>query len=446
MACCASQTGKGRFEREYLSLSRAKTPANLEARLAPGSPCQARDLLVAASEAQIRGARWPTRLYNRTARCHTDSNRLYRDWQPSASVHCGSTRPEKEVNDLIYTVDPLKDERWGKLLEKSPRSSIFHSRAWLEALKRTYNYVPIAFTTSPPDQELSNGLVCCIVRSWLVAPRLVSVPFSDHVDPLIEREEELAAILGHLRDLQQNHTWKSVELRPARGEARFFHANSFSDGQHYVLHRVSLEARLEDVYARFHRDSIQRRIRRAEREHLNYEEGCSDRMLAEFYRLHVRTRRRQGLPPPPKKWFTNLLSCLKKQARLRMLSKDDRVIAAIFTLRHKDTLVYKYGCSDERFHNLGGMPLLLWRAIEEAKRSGARELDLGRSDLNNPGLITFKEKFGATKSDLVYKVVPGSPEVVRKADWRLQMAKGIFRQLPESAFVLAGRLLYPHIG
>ena len=35
-----------------------------------------------------------------------------------------------------------------------------------------------------------------------------------------------------------------------------------------------------------------------------------------------------------------------------------------------------------------------WDMILSAKLAGKRELDLGRSDLDNPGLIAFKEKWG----------------------------------------------------
>jgi len=38
--------------------------------------------------------------------------------------------------------------------------------------------------------------------------------------------------------------------------------------------------------------------------------------------------------------------------KIRVASKDGRPIASILTLSWKDIMVYEYGCSDERFHNL----------------------------------------------------------------------------------------------
>ena len=65
-------------------------------------------------------------------------------------------------------------------------------------------------------------------------------------------------------------------------------------------------------------------------------------------------------------------------------------------------LVYKYGVSDERFHRLGAMPLLLWKAMLDAKDRGLSLFDLGRTDADNSGLATFKERLGATRSTLTY--------------------------------------------
>ncbi|MEK7349845.1 MAG: hypothetical protein AAB177_03170, partial [Nitrospirota bacterium] len=81
------------------------------------------------------------------------------------------------LNRVIYTIDPLRDDRWAELTARHPRSSVFHTSGWLRALQTTYGYEPVAFTTSPPSRELKNALLFCVVRSWLTGDRLVSLPF-----------------------------------------------------------------------------------------------------------------------------------------------------------------------------------------------------------------------------------------------------------------------------
>jgi len=48
------------------------------------------------------------------------------------------------------------------------------------------------------------------------------------------------------------------------------------------------------------------------------------------------------------------------------------------------------------------MPFLFWRLIEESKASGAERINFGRSDLDNDGLITFKDRVGARRKLLSY--------------------------------------------
>ncbi len=71
-------------------------------------------------------------------------------------------------------------------------------------------------------------------------------------------------------------------------------------------------------------------------------------------------------------------------------------VASILTLSHKKTIVYKCGCSDAAANKFGGMALLFWRTIQEAQENGFEDLDMGRSDTDQPGLIAFKEHWGAT--------------------------------------------------
>ena len=65
----------------------------------------------------------------------------------------------------VYEIDPTRDERWDEFLQKHTDASIFHTRGWLEALRQTYGYAPVAFTTSPPGCRLANGFPFCEISS-----------------------------------------------------------------------------------------------------------------------------------------------------------------------------------------------------------------------------------------------------------------------------------------
>ena len=340
------------------------------------------------------------------------------------------------------------DTRWDELLSRHPRTSVFHTSGWLAALQQTYDYEPIAFTTSWPEEPLRNGLVFCKVKSWITGQRLVSLPFSDHCALLADTSGEQEELLSYVCERASRDGYTHAEIRPKNArEPVPLPAANLKMVERFCLHTLSLDAPVEVLFHNLHKDCIQRKIRRAGNENLSYESGRTDALLCTFYQLLMRTRRRQLLPPQPLKWFQSLVKSMGENLTIRMASKDDRPIAAMLTLSHKTTLTFKYGCSDERFHNLGGTPFLFWRAIQEAKDQGLRELDLGRSEIDHAGLIQFKDRLGAVKSMLPYWRSPNE-----KADkgarpwWQLQMANGIVSWIPEPVLVASGRFLYRHIG
>ena len=165
----------------------------------------------------------------------------------------------------------------------------------------------------------------------------------------------------------------------------------------YQFHRLDLRGNTQDLFHGFHKDCVQRKIRRAEREGLKYEAGNSEALLQKFYKLLVMTRRRQYLPPQPLAWFRGLLSGLGDDVKIRVASKDDVPVAGILTLSHKKTVVYKYGGSNAALNKFGGMALLFWNTIQEAKEQGIEELDMGRSDTDNLGLIAFQRTLAGSQ-------------------------------------------------
>jgi len=346
-----------------------------------------------------------------------------------------------EVGTLTaYQVDPIEDPRWQRLLLRHPSASVFHSASWLKALHNAYGYEPIAITTTPPGRELENGMVFCRVNSWLTGNRLVSLPFSDHCEPLVGSPAEFDCLLARLRDDPRHRDAKYIEIRPMT--SRVAVQAGFAKLSEFRLHRIKLAASADELFNHFHKN-IQRNIRRAEALHLRYEKGATAVQLEYFSRLLAVTRRRHLLPLQPRIWFRSLLDCLGDQAVIRLAFKGDIPIAGILTLRHNQTMVYKYGCYDSRYRECRGMALLLWRSIQEACNDGVRQFDLGRSDIENAGLITFKERWGSTGSELNYwrwgvHPIPG-------AAWSLACLRKLVPYLPDSVVATAGRLLYRHV-
>ena len=356
---------------------------------------------------------------------------------------------ENEVRPKrVYIVDPLQDPRWDAFLQSHAGASLFHSEGWLRTLAMTYGYRPIAYTTCGFDEALNNAAVFCQVESWLTGRRLVSLPFSDHCEWLVDNEQDTRAICTALEQSIERQHWRYIELRPLRPSGIFLLSHSHF---RYSFHVLDLRPKLETIFANFHKSSIQRKIHRAEREGLTYCEGSSDLLLNHFYLLFRITRERHRLPPTPRQWFANLIRYCGDGAKIRVALKDERPVAAMITVRYKDTMVYKYGCSDKRFNRFGSMHLLFWNAIQEAKNSGLRSFDFGRTDADQRGLIDFKGRWGAVESVLDYSRYSAGASSTHLFDlsagkWKVKAAKFVLSQLPSSVVDRIGQALYGHVG
>ena len=212
------------------------------------------------------------------------------------------------------------------------------------------------------------------------------------------------------------------------------------------MHVLDLRPDLDELFQSLDKDSVQRRIQRAERAGLIEKRGRSEDLLKEFYALFVVTRGRHRLPPTPYAWFRNLIQCQGKALEIRLAYKDETPISAILTIQCNDTVYYKYGCSVARFNKFGATPWLLWRAIAAGKSTGATKFDMGRTEEENAGLLTFKNHWVAQPQRLVYWRFPDMSSFDSANGWKLEFAKHVFSSMPDGLRTIAGKLIYRHIG
>ena len=359
----------------------------------------------------------------------------------------GSTLQLSDKLARIYEIDPLRDPRWNDFVQRHPRASVFHSMGWLEALRKTYGYEPVVLTSSLPTEEVENGLLLCRIRSWLTGNRLVSLPFSDHCAVLCDSAEDIERLIGELQSGILLKEWKYFEFRPSdETSSNSAQKLEFKATSNYVLHSIDLRPKSEDIFSRFDKDSVRRRIRHAEQIGVVERCGSSEDMLRHFFRLVVRTRARHSLPPQPFEWFKNLLESMGNAADLRLAYWEDKPVAGVLTLHFKRTSYYKYGASDETQHKLGAMPFLLWRAILNAKSRDSISFDLGRTREDELGLMRFKSRWTSNFEPLTYWTYPSDRSLTSLNDWKLTMVKHLCAVLPPWLLAAAGRTIYRHVG
>jgi CelD/BcsL family acetyltransferase involved in cellulose biosynthesis len=343
----------------------------------------------------------------------------------------------------VEHLDPIADPRWARFVEATPSAGIFAHPAWLELLARQYRYGMSAVVVSDAGGEPVLGLPISRVESRLTGRRWVALPFSDVCPPVRgdgagpEAEQALAGALTELR----RSSGLDVEVRDALPQVPGGHVVP-----RFLVHRLALEADAEAVLARASKSQIRRGIKKAEREGVTTRARTDRAALDEFYALHLRTRRRQGVPIQPKRFIRAFEGLFARGLGYVMTAHhEDRTISAAVFLALGDTAVYKYGASDERYLNRRPNNLLFADAIRRAGADGHAILDFGRTDTGNEGLAAFKRSWGAEETELAYTYLADHPP--RQGDGLAHKALAeVIRRGPERVGQVIGTALYRHVG
>lgn len=338
-------------------------------------------------------------------------------------------------------LDPLSNARWESLVTSHPESHIFHSSAWARVLSKTYRHRPFYLHLVQDNKTLA--LVPVMeVASVLTGRRGVCLPFSDFCSPLLFEKRAETMVLNELSKLAENRRWKFCELRDGAEPE-----TSAVPSSAYYTHKIDLTQGADQLFASF-ADSVRRAIRKAAKSGVITEISQSRESLSIFYRLHLRTRRRHGVPPQPFKFFLNIQEeLMENNAGFIVLSRaDSHPIAGAVFLLFGDNAIYKYAASDERYQQMRGNDVIMWEGIKFLTQGRARTLHLGRTSIDNDGLRKFKLGWNVTEEMLHYfrfDVTANSWLTMNGSPGNLH--KQVFGRLPLAVNKLAGTMIYPHL-
>ena len=338
-------------------------------------------------------------------------------------------------------VDPLSGPEWDELVLRHPDANFFHSSAWAKVLAKSYQHTPLYLRFSHND-TLQALLPLMEVHSHFTGRRGVCLPFSDFCAPLLFRGYEPGVVFERLAALAHERNWSHYEIRDGD-----WLGTSGQPSVDYYGHKLDLRRPSEDLFAGFSA-SVRRAIRKAEKSGLTVELCRSWEAVLEFYRLHVATRRRHGLPPQPISFFRNIFTEVIDaglgfviQAKLR-----SRPVAAAIFFRFGQTALYKFGASDPSVLHLRANNLVMWEGIRTLARSGCETLHLGRTSLHGNNLRRFKLGWGVEEETIRYlERNTTAGEWVAESDQAVGRHNAIFSKMPLALNRLAGALLYPHL-
>ena len=342
----------------------------------------------------------------------------------------------------VRTLDPFYDSEWDRLVVSNPNSTVFHRAAWAKVLSKTYGHQPI-FLHFCRGSESVALLPIMEVASHFTGRRGVSMPFSDLCHPLVFDHCGQELLMENLLELGRQRKWRYFELRGGKENLPL----SAAAAERYYGHKLDLSIGIEQLFVRLE-SPVRRAIRKAEKSGLSVEVTKTRQAMLDFYRLHVRTRRRHGLPPQPLSFFLNLHEEIIEAGLgfVVLAKKETRPVAGAVFLHSGETAFFKFGASDERLQQYRANNLVMWKGIKRLVESDLTTLHLGRTSLENEGLRRFKLSWGTEEETIEYfRVDPSGRKCLTLAHHDSGFHNTVFRRLPLLLNRLAGSIIYPHL-
>jgi hypothetical protein len=359
----------------------------------------------------------------------------------SASNVSGA-RPEINDRSLqMRILDPLHEPGWDHVIALHRDGTCFHTAAWARVLRQTYKHQPF-YLQFFYRRRLAALIPLMEVRSPFTGRRGVCLPFSDLCEPLFFEPDVVGFVRDRLLSFAQQSGWRHLEIRGGRSlqlapePVRTFYG-----------HTLELSSDCTQMFGRF-ASSVRRAIRKADRSEVNAVAVRNREAVGDFYRLHVETRRRHGLPPQSASFFRNIYEHIIRPGVgfIVLAQRRSRIIAAAIFFRFGNNAIYKYGASDNRLQEFRANNLVMWHGIQFLVRIGVKKLHFGRTECENDGLRRFKLSWGTQEEIINYhRVDPSSGRYLTPVRRDSGFHKKVFGRLPLVFNRVAGSIIYPHL-
>jgi lipid II:glycine glycyltransferase (peptidoglycan interpeptide bridge formation enzyme) len=268
--------------------------------------------------------------------------------------------------------------------------------------------------------------------------KYISLPFSDEVTLLHSKKINENIISGIL----QTSDNISIELRCK------YEGDGFKNKLIGHKHLLDLTQETKIIFNTFKKTQVQQPIQKAIKEGLSGEVRIDFDAMTEFYKLHLITRKKLGIPIQPKRFFFHFFHEIIKNnlGFIVLVSIGKKVISAGIFAGANKTITYKFSASHPEYLTYRPNNLMLWTAILESKKRGFEVFDFGRTDLETEGLRKFKQGWGTIEEPLYYSYYPEIPDKTKFIFIKNNIVTPVIKHSPGFVCQWTGEVLYKYFG
>jgi len=286
---------------------------------------------------------------------------------------------------------------WDAYVQAHPSSTVFHRRAWSEAVAEAYGHRPMHVTAWSAGR-LAGVLPLFEVKSLIAGRVLVSVPYATYGGVVADSREATVALVEFAECLCRERGAKYLELR--HRESRDLDLPVID---RYDTFRKRLPERPEDVLP-----SLPRKTRTAVRRSIKALGPGAVRfgphLLDVVYDLYALTLKRLGSPNYSRRFFHALGRRYGDDCVCLVVEDGGVPVSGVISFLWRDEIVPYFSGSlpegtEKRANNLMYLRLMEWAA-----ERGIRWFDFNRTRRDNHGPYDFKRHHGFEPTPLHYNV------------------------------------------
>jgi len=301
-----------------------------------------------------------------------------------------------EIKEHFSISDPAK---WDSYVESDELGSLSQNSKFLEILVNVFGY-KARYIWAEHEGEVVGVLPLMEVPGLLSSNvRLISVPVSAYSGAIGKSPEIVRSLVECAAEITKEPKKEYLEIRQLRRIDR-----DVITKESYVTFLYNLEAGKENFWENLNRKT-RGSIRKAEKRGLICEVDSSN--LEIFYKFYVKRLKELGSPAYPYTFFTELCSAFGDDVKISLVKKEERVIAACFSVIYNETIYAMLAGADSRYRSLNPYSLMYWKIIEYSCSHRVKRFDFGRSRIGT-GSFDFKKNWGLPATQLYYQYILGT--------------------------------------
>lgn len=342
-----------------------------------------------------------------------------------------------------YYLKDVKSFEYEDVPEKSP-FWINHTKAWATVLEKTFPHIKgYIVADSQTINSDSSFLPVYRINKPLNKKFWLSIPFATISDPILKNESDACSLLITLKNHPLTHK-SQIELRfnsQPKGISGFF-SNSG-----YVNHQIVLDGDEDEIFRRFHKKSVQPRIKQSISSGLIMKNGTTMADVVVFYEIYAKMRKEQGLPPQPFSFFKNMWNELYPSGNLDLIlaQYEGQIVAGSWALKNRWHYSFEYLARAGRNDKLRCAYFLNWNGIKKAINDGIKIVSFARTSAKNHGLDQYKRGWGTEVIPYYDLTYPCAQDKFREDRIVYKAVKKISPVLPMPLFKALGEIIYRFI-